>query len=66
MRGRKVSSVDETNVLSEAQKAAEVMLNRTRRHALIDNPEGFFGATRYLKKTVGWISDKEEMLRQCV
>jgi cytosine/adenosine deaminase-related metal-dependent hydrolase len=47
MRGREVATADQTKVLNEAQKATEVMLDRTGRHALLDLPENFFGATRY-------------------
>ncbi|MEM1430035.1 MAG: amidohydrolase family protein [Pseudomonadota bacterium] len=47
MRGREVATADQAKVLDEAQKATEVMLDRTGRHALLDLPENFFGATRY-------------------
>ncbi len=47
MRGREVATADQSKVLEEAQKATDVMLDRTGRHALLDLPENFFGATRY-------------------
>ncbi|MEM9812226.1 MAG: amidohydrolase family protein [Pseudomonadota bacterium] len=47
MRARTVATADETTVLEEAQTATETMLERTGRHALLDLPENFFGATRF-------------------
>lgn len=47
MQGRKVATADQTKVLDEAQKATDIMLDRTGRHALLDLPENFFGATRF-------------------
>ena len=47
MQSRKLASVDEAQVLNDAQNATETMLERTGRRALTDIPEGFFGATRY-------------------
>jgi cytosine/adenosine deaminase-related metal-dependent hydrolase len=47
MRGREVATADQDKVLEEAQKATDIMLERTGRHALLATPENFFGATRY-------------------
>lgn len=47
MRGRKVTTVDETRVLDDAQAATETMLDRTGFRRLLATPETFFGALRY-------------------
>ena len=47
MRGRDVATADQVKVLDEAQKATEIMLDRTGRGALLETPDDFFGATRY-------------------
>lgn len=47
MQGRKVTSVDELKVLDAAQIAAETMLDRTGRRALLDTPNTFFNALHY-------------------
>ncbi len=47
MAGRTVTTVDEAEVLDDARRETELMIERTGLGALLETPEGFWKCARY-------------------